>query len=107
LFLDGRLNPYISSPPWIFATICTLIGAWNAGNLLNVVMKLSNSRFPLRFIDRTGERFFHQTAWWWVVMIGYIISLSTMATGGRYFSMFLMTTGYCGTSHVSQVVTPA
>ncbi|EGO00927.1 hypothetical protein SERLA73DRAFT_167140 [Serpula lacrymans var. lacrymans S7.3] len=66
----------MSAPPWVFATICTLIGAWNA--------------------DRTGERFFHITAWWWVVMIGYIISLSTMATGGRYFSLFLMTTGYCG-----------
>ncbi|KAJ8591075.1 MFS general substrate transporter [Rhizopogon salebrosus TDB-379] len=66
----------MSAPPWVFASICTLVGAWNA--------------------DRTGERFFHQTAWWWVVMIGYIISLSTMATGGRYFSMFLMTTGYCG-----------
>ncbi|KAG2153348.1 major facilitator superfamily domain-containing protein [Suillus clintonianus] len=66
----------MSAPPWIFASICTLIGAWHA--------------------DKTGERFFHQTAWWWVVMVGYIISLSTMATAGRYFSLFLMTTGYCG-----------
>lgn len=66
----------MSAPPWIFASICTLIGAWHA--------------------DKTGELFFHQTAWWWVVMVGYIISLSTMATPGRYFSLFLMTTGYCG-----------
>ncbi|KAH7926979.1 MFS general substrate transporter [Leucogyrophana mollusca] len=66
----------MSAPPWIFAAIATLVNAWNA--------------------DRTGERFFHMTAWWWVVMVGYIISLSTMATGGRYFSLFLMTTGYCG-----------
>ncbi|KAF8839408.1 MFS general substrate transporter [Paxillus ammoniavirescens] len=66
----------MAAPPWILATISTLINAWNA--------------------DRTGERFFHQTGWWWVVMVGYIISLSTMATPGRYFSMFLMTTGYCG-----------
>lgn len=66
----------MSAPPWIFASICTLIGAWHA--------------------DKTGELFFHQTAWWWVVMVGYIISLSTMATAGRYFSLFLMTTGYCG-----------
>lgn len=66
----------MSAPPWIFASICTLIGAWHA--------------------DKTGELFFHQTAWWWVVMVGYVISLSTMATAGRYFSLFLMTTGYCG-----------
>ncbi|KAF9228382.1 MFS general substrate transporter [Gyrodon lividus] len=66
----------MAAPPWILATISTLINAWHA--------------------DRTGERFFHQTAWWWVVMVGYIISLSTMATPGRYFSLFLMTTGYCG-----------
>ncbi|KIJ65885.1 hypothetical protein HYDPIDRAFT_174700 [Hydnomerulius pinastri MD-312] len=66
----------MSAPPWILAAIATLINAWNA--------------------DRTGERFFHQTAWWWVVMVGYIISLCTMATAGRYFSLFLMTCGYCG-----------
>ncbi|EIW80769.1 MFS general substrate transporter [Coniophora puteana RWD-64-598 SS2] len=67
---------FFPTPPWIFTAIVTLINAWNC--------------------DRTGERFFHQTAWWWVVMVGYIISLSTMTTGGRYFSLFLMTSGYAG-----------
>ncbi|KAF8141262.1 major facilitator superfamily domain-containing protein [Boletus edulis] len=66
----------VSAPPWVFAAIVTVINA--------------------RHSDVTGERFFHQTGWWWVVIIGYIISLSTMATAGRYFSMFLMTVGYCG-----------
>ncbi|EGO00930.1 hypothetical protein SERLA73DRAFT_50208 [Serpula lacrymans var. lacrymans S7.3] len=66
------------SPPWIFATICCLVNAWNA--------------------DRTGERFFHITSWWWAVILGYIISLCTMSIGGRYFSLFLMTIGYCGYS---------
>ncbi|KAG9312027.1 major facilitator superfamily domain-containing protein [Chiua virens] len=66
----------MAAPPWIFAAIATIINA--------------------RHADVTGERFFHQTAWWWVVMVGYIISLSTMATGGRYFSLFLMASGYCG-----------
>lgn len=47
-------------------------------------------------IDKTRERFFHQVGWWWVVIVGYIISLSTMSTGARYFSLFLMTTGFCG-----------
>ncbi|EIW80623.1 MFS general substrate transporter [Coniophora puteana RWD-64-598 SS2] len=67
---------YVSIPPWVFAAICTLIGTWSA--------------------DRTGERFFHMTAWWWVVMVGYIIALATHGIGPRYFSLFLMTTGYCG-----------
>ncbi|KAG2366720.1 hypothetical protein BDR07DRAFT_1479939 [Suillus spraguei] len=37
-----------------------------------------------RMACRTGERFFHIAGWWWAVIIGYIISLCTMATGGRY-----------------------
>ncbi|KAF5381185.1 hypothetical protein D9757_007894 [Collybiopsis confluens] len=47
---------------------------------------------------RTGERFFHQCVWDWGVMIGYIIALATSSIGGRYFSMFLMASGYCGFS---------
>jgi len=66
----------LAAPPWIYSAIVTLINA--------------------RHADVTGERFFHQTAPWWVVMVGYIISLSTMNTGARYFSLFLMTTGYSG-----------
>ncbi|OJA12880.1 hypothetical protein AZE42_02909 [Rhizopogon vesiculosus] len=65
----------MSAPPWVFASICTLVGAWNAGQ--------GNASS----IKQLGGG---------LVMIGYIISLSTMATGGRYFSLFLMTTGYCG-----------
>ncbi|OAX43708.1 MFS general substrate transporter [Rhizopogon vinicolor AM-OR11-026] len=66
----------MAAPPWIFASVCCVLNAWHA--------------------DRTGERFFHITGWMWVVIVGYIVSLSTMATGGRYFSLFLMTVGYCG-----------
>ncbi|KAG8221321.1 MFS general substrate transporter [Butyriboletus roseoflavus] len=73
----GTTNTLLmSAPPWVFASICCVINAWNC--------------------DRTGERFFHITGWWWAVILGYIISLATMSTGGRYFSLFLMTTGYCG-----------
>ena len=50
----------------------------------------------MRDIDRTGERFFHIAGWWWAVIVGYIIGLSTSSVGGRYFSMFLMTIGYSG-----------
>ena len=47
-------------------------------------------------IDRTGERFFHIAGWWWAVILGYIIGLTTMSTGGRYVAMFLMAAGYAG-----------
>lgn len=48
------------------------------------------------FSDKTGERFFHISGWWWGVILGYVISLSTMVVGGRYVSMFLMAAGYSG-----------
>lgn len=55
----------------------------------------------LIIIDRTGGRFFHQSAWWWGVMVGFIISLATNNNGARYFSMFLMACGYGGEYIVS------
>ncbi|KAG1900982.1 major facilitator superfamily domain-containing protein [Suillus fuscotomentosus] len=73
---DNTITFLMAAPPWIFASACCVLNAWHA--------------------DKSGERFFHITSWWWVVILGYIVSLSTMATGGRYFSLFLMTTGYCG-----------
>ena len=64
----------LTAPPWIFAVLVSLPNAWHA--------------------DRTGERYFHYL--WPAVacMVGYIISMATENTGGRYFSTFLMTTGY-------------
>ncbi|KAF9228381.1 MFS general substrate transporter [Gyrodon lividus] len=73
---------FFPTPPWVFASICCVINAWNCGKN--------------RQSDRTGERFLHIASWWWAVIVGYTISLATMSTGGRYFSLFLMTTGYCG-----------
>ena len=61
-------------PPWIVATIVTLLNAYHA--------------------DRTGERYLHIAVPWWGVIVGYIIGLSTMVTGGRYVAMFLMASGY-------------
>ncbi|TFL07873.1 MFS general substrate transporter [Pterulicium gracile] len=66
----------MASPPWIWASILCLGNAWHA--------------------DRTGERYFHIAACWWAVMLGYIISLSTMNIAARYISLFLMATGYSG-----------
>ncbi|KAF8551300.1 MFS general substrate transporter [Imleria badia] len=66
----------LAAPPWVFASICCVINAWNC--------------------DRTGERYFHMAVWWWIAILGYIISLATMSTGARYFSLFLMTLSLCG-----------
>ncbi|KAF8448652.1 major facilitator superfamily domain-containing protein [Boletus edulis BED1] len=73
---DTTVTLLMSAPPWVFASICCVINAWHC--------------------DRTGERYFHISAWWWAIIVGYIIALSTMSTGGRYFSLFLMALGYCG-----------
>lgn len=76
LGFSTTISLLLAAPPWLLAgTICCL-NAWHA--------------------DKTGERFFHITGWWWGVMLGFIISLSTMNTGARYFSMFLMSFGYVG-----------
>ncbi|KAF8971123.1 MFS general substrate transporter [Flammula alnicola] len=66
----------LAAPPWIVASIICCLNAWHA--------------------DKTGERFFHIASWWWGVIIGFIISLSTMSIAGRYVSLFLMACGYVG-----------
>jgi len=76
LGFSTTISLLVAAPPWLFATIVCCLGALHA--------------------DKTGERFFHIAGWWWVVILGYIIGLSTVAVGGRYFSMFLMTSGYAG-----------
>lgn len=64
----------LTAPPWIFAILVSLPNAWHA--------------------DRTGERYFHYL--WPAVtcLVGYVISIGTHNIGARYFSTFLMTTGY-------------
>ncbi|KAK0469863.1 major facilitator superfamily domain-containing protein [Desarmillaria tabescens] len=66
----------LCAPPWVFTAIVCCLNAWHA--------------------DRTGERFLHISGWWWVVITGFIIGLSTMHTGARYVSLFLMACGYIG-----------
>jgi len=78
LGFDTTISLVLAAPPWILSTIVCCLNAWHA--------------------DRTGERFFHQSMWWWGVMLGFIISLATINTGARYFSMFLMACGYTGFS---------
>ncbi|KAI6017149.1 major facilitator superfamily domain-containing protein [Pisolithus marmoratus] len=64
------------SPPWILPTTVGVINAWHS--------------------DRTGERFFHLAIYWWISIVGFVISLSTMATAERYFSQYLMVLIYSG-----------
>ncbi|KAG8720690.1 hypothetical protein FRC11_003110 [Ceratobasidium sp. 423] len=73
---NTTISLLLAAPPWILASVACLLNAWHA--------------------DRTGERFFHIAGWWWLVIVAYIIALSTMETAGRYVSMFLMASGYAG-----------
>ncbi|KAF8198098.1 MFS general substrate transporter [Pholiota molesta] len=66
----------LAAPPWIVASVVCCVNAWHA--------------------DKTGERFFHIAGWWWGVILGFIIALSTMSLAGRYISLFLMACGYVG-----------
>ena len=47
-------------------------------------------------VDKTGGRFFHMVGWWWSVIVGFVIALSTMSTAGRYVSLFFMSSGFVG-----------
>jgi len=76
LGFSTTISLLLAAPPWILASIICCINAWHA--------------------DKTGERFFHTTIWWWGVILGFIIALSTMSIPGRYVAMFLMACGFVG-----------
>ncbi|KAG7087935.1 hypothetical protein E1B28_011980 [Marasmius oreades] len=76
LGFSTTISLVLAAPPWIVATVVCCLNAWHT--------------------DRTGERYFHIAIWWWGVMLGFIISLSTMNIAARYVSMFLMACGYVG-----------
>ncbi|KLO20543.1 MFS general substrate transporter [Schizopora paradoxa] len=74
LGFNTTITLLMGAPPWIWATAACLFNAIHA--------------------DKTGERFHHITLPWWSVIVGYIISISTFSVAGRYFSLFLMASGY-------------
>ncbi|PFH51214.1 hypothetical protein AMATHDRAFT_75076 [Amanita thiersii Skay4041] len=78
LGFNTTISLLLAAPPWIVASVVTCLNAWHA--------------------DRTGERFFHIAGWWWGVILGFIIALSTSSIAGRYVAMFLMACGYAGFS---------
>ncbi|KAJ7364887.1 MFS general substrate transporter [Mycena albidolilacea] len=78
LGFNTTISLLLAAPPWLVASVVTCVNAWH--------------------LDKTGERFFHIAGWWWAVMLGFIIGISTDSVGGRYVSMFLMAIGYAGFS---------
>lgn len=66
----------LSSPPWVFSCIVSLINAWHS--------------------DRTGEKFWHIVGPIIGGLIGFIISMSTLNVAGRYVALFLQASSYAG-----------
>lgn len=66
----------MSSPPWVFACIVSLINAWHS--------------------DRTQEKFWHIVGPIIGGMVGFIISMSTDVVAARYVALFLQASSYAG-----------
>ncbi|EJD08020.1 MFS transporter [Fomitiporia mediterranea MF3/22] len=74
LGFDTTITLLLAAPPWVFGATVTCINGYHA--------------------DKTGERFFHQSNSQWGTIIGFIIGLSTLVTGGRYVALFLLAAGH-------------
>lgn len=66
----------MSSPPWLFSCIISLINAWHA--------------------DRTQEKFWHMVGPILGGLVGFIISMSTLNVAARYVALFLQASSYAG-----------
>ncbi|OSS51215.1 hypothetical protein B5807_04263 [Epicoccum nigrum] len=66
----------MSAPPWAFSCVVSLINAWHA--------------------DRTQERFWHIVGPICLGIVGFIISMCTLNTAGRYVALFLQASAYAG-----------
>lgn len=66
----------MSSPPWVFACLVSLVVSWNA--------------------DRTQEKFFHIISPILMGIVGFVISMSTLNVAARYFALFLQAGSYAG-----------
>lgn len=66
----------MSAPPWVFATLVSFAVSWHA--------------------DRTQEKFWHITIPILFGMVGFIISMATLNTAGRYVALFLQAQAYAG-----------
>ncbi|UPL01994.1 hypothetical protein LCI18_012928 [Fusarium solani-melongenae] len=66
----------MSSPPWVFSCIVSLINAWHS--------------------DRTQEKFWHIVGPICVGIAGFVISMSTLNVAARYVALFLQASSYAG-----------
>ncbi|KAI8713753.1 hypothetical protein NCS52_01220700 [Fusarium sp. LHS14.1] len=66
----------MSSPPWVFSCIISLINAWHS--------------------DRTEEKFWHIVGPICVGIVGFVISMSTLNVAARYVALFLQASSYAG-----------
>ncbi|CAH0055623.1 unnamed protein product [Clonostachys solani] len=66
----------LSSAPWVFSCVVSIINAWHA--------------------DRTQEKFWHISGPILVGMAGFIICMSTLNVAARYIALFLQTSSYAG-----------
>lgn len=73
----GRIKTLcLTAPPYLIAIFTTFGWSWHS--------------------DRTGERFWHIVCPLFIALAAFIIAVSTLNTGARYFAMCLMPTGlYC------------
>jgi hypothetical protein len=77
------------------------LNALHAGS--RVCVAFLDIHINYNFSDKTGGRFFHMMGWWWSVILGFIIALSTMSTVGRYISLFFMASGFVGKALIWRV----
>lgn len=76
LNFDRVVTLCLTAPPYILAVVFTFLWA--------------------RHADKTGERFWHVVAPMVVTLVAFIIAVSTLNTGARYFSMVVMVPSlYC------------
>ncbi|KAH6886844.1 major facilitator superfamily domain-containing protein [Thelonectria olida] len=66
----------MSSPPWVFSCIVSLVVAWSS--------------------DRSQEKFWHIVGPIIVGLVGFVISMCTLNVAARYVALFLQTASYAG-----------
>ncbi|KAK2608874.1 hypothetical protein QQS21_002587 [Conoideocrella luteorostrata] len=66
----------MSSPPWVFSCVVSIINAWHA--------------------DRTQEKFWHIVGPILMGVVGFVINMSTLNVAARYVALFLQAGSYAG-----------
>ncbi|WWC91536.1 uncharacterized protein L201_006482 [Kwoniella dendrophila CBS 6074] len=66
----------MSSPPWVFALLISMLNAWHA--------------------DRTQEKLWHTIIPQFFGLIGFVICMATHNTAARYIALFLQAQSYAG-----------